>query len=42
MNISNFMLTLPVIFKGMVGIFAVTAVVIIIMILLNKLTNRTK
>ena len=40
MNIDLFLDTLPIMLKGMVGIFIVTGVIILIMILLNKLTAK--
>lgn len=40
MNISAFLITLPIMAKGMLGIFAVTAVIILCMVILNKLTNK--
>lgn len=40
MNINNFLLTLTVMVKGMFGIFAVTGVIIISMLLLNFFTQK--
>ena len=40
MDIANFLLTLPIIAKGLVGIFAVTAVVVLAVMALNSLTSR--
>ncbi len=37
MNINGFLATLPVIGKGMLGIFVVTAVIVSIIYLLNKI-----
>ena len=42
MNVEQFLYTLPFLLKGMVGIFAVTAVIILSITLLNKLTNKSK
>lgn len=42
MNIDNFLLSLAVMGKGMAGIFAVTIVIVIAMILLNKLGSGSK
>ena len=36
MNINGFLATLPVIGKGMLGIFVVTAVIVLVIYLLNK------
>ncbi len=38
MNIDNFLSTLPIMGLGMLGIFIVTAVIILITMALNKLT----
>ena len=40
MNINAFLETLPVMGKGMLGIFAVTVVIILAMMLLNKFTSQ--
>ena len=40
MNVELFLDTLPIMLKGMVGIFIVTGVIILIMLLLNKLTAK--
>lgn len=37
MNINGFLSTLPVIGKGMLGIFVVTAVIVLVIYLLNKI-----
>lgn len=42
MNIEALLYTLPVMAKGMLGIFIVTGVIILSMYLLNKLTGRSK
>ena len=42
MNVELFLETLPIMLKGMVGIFAVTIVIILIMTLLNKVTSKKK
>ncbi len=42
MSLENFVSSLSVMLKGMVGIFLVTGVIILIMILLNKLTDIKK
>ena len=39
-NLENFLSTLPTIGKGMLGIFAVTIVIIAITMLINKLTEN--
>lgn len=38
--VDSFMETLPIMGKGMLGIFVVTAVIILVVLLLNKLTNK--
>jgi len=40
MNFDAFLKTLPIMGKGMLGIFIVTCVIILIMVLLNKGTNK--
>lgn len=40
MNINAFLETLPVMAKGMLGIFAVTIIIVIAMMLLNKFTSE--
>ncbi len=40
MNINAFLETLPVMGKGMLGIFAVTLVIILAMMALNKFTSK--
>ena len=40
MNYEAFTGTLPIMGKGMLGIFIVTAVIILAMIVLNKITNK--
>lgn len=40
MNINAFLSTLPIMGKGMVGIFAVTLIIVIAMVLLNKFANK--
>ena len=39
-NVDNFVSTLPVMGKGMLGIFIVTAAIILTVILLNKFTSK--
>ncbi len=41
-NVGLFLQTLPIMLKGMLGIFIVTGVIILIMILLNKFTANNK
>lgn len=41
-NVELFLQTLPIMLKGMLGIFIVTGVIILIMILLNKFTADNK
>ncbi len=38
----NFQNTLPIMGKGMLGIFIVTAVIVLTVTILNKVTNRKK
>ncbi len=40
MNINEMISTLPIMAKGMLGIFIVTAVIILSMILLNKFSGK--
>ncbi len=40
MNFEGMLGTLPIMAKGMVGIFIVTGVIILIMTLLNKFTSK--
>lgn len=40
LNIDQFLMTLPVMLKGMCGIFIVTAVIILMIVALNYLTVR--
>ena len=40
MNYQNFLTTLPIMGKGMLGIFIVTLVIVLCMVLLNKFTNK--
>ena len=40
MNINAMISTLPIMAKGMLGIFIVTAVIILSMILLNKFSDK--
>jgi len=40
MNYQNFLATLPIMGKGMLGIFIVTLVIVLCMVLLNKFTNK--
>ena len=42
MNVELFMQTLPYMAKGMLGIFAVTLVLVACILLLNRLTSRKK
>lgn len=42
MNIEAFLQSLPLMGKGMLGIFLVTGVIILAMVLLNKLTAGRK
>ena len=39
MNFESLSQTLPVMVKGMAGIFRVTLVIVLVMVLLNKLTR---
>ena len=39
MNINAFLSTLPIIGKGMLGIFIVTAVIVFVIFLLNKMSK---
>lgn len=41
MNIQSLYETLPIMAKGMAGIFIVTAVIIIFMVLLNKFSSKS-
>ncbi len=40
MNFNVFLSTMPIMGKGMLGIFIVTAVIIVIMMMLNKFTGK--
>ena len=40
MNVEQFLYTLPFMLKGLVGIFAVTAVIILCIAILNKATSK--
>lgn len=40
LNINAFLETLPVMGKGMLGIFAVTIIIVVAMVLLNKFTSQ--
>jgi len=40
MNVQNFLATLPIMGKGMLGIFVVTFVIVLAMVLLNKFSNK--
>ena len=40
MNVQGFIDILPVIGTGMLGIFAVTLIMILVMVLLNKFTSK--
>lgn len=40
LDFQNFLDTLPIMGKGMAGIFVVTLVIVFLMWLMNKLTNR--
>ena len=40
MNVEQFLYTLPFMLKGLVGIFAVTAVIILCIVILNKATSK--
>ncbi len=42
MNLEQFLQTLPYMLKGMCGVFAVTAVLILSIVLLNRFTRRKK
>lgn len=42
MNFNVFFSTLPIMGKGMLGIFIVTAVIIVVMMLLNKFTGEKR
>lgn len=39
-NLERFLTTLPVMVKGMLGIFIVTAIIILAIVLLNKFTKK--
>lgn len=41
-NINTFLATLPIMGKGMLGIFVVTVIIIAAMIILNAATNNKK
>lgn len=41
-NYHTFLKTLPVMVKGMSGIFIVTAIIILVMYTINKLTGKKK
>lgn len=41
-KLDNFKVALPVIWKGWLGVFVVTAIIIIVVLLLNKISNRQK
>jgi hypothetical protein len=41
-NFDVFKETLPIMAKGMIGIFAVTAIIILVILLLNKFTTTKK
>lgn len=41
-NLENFLGSLPIMGKGMLGIFIVTGVIILTVYLLNYFTNKTK
>ena len=40
MNLNALVSTLPIMVKGMLGIFIVTAIIILSMLLLNKFSDR--
>jgi len=40
MNVQLFLYTLPYMAKGMLGIFAVTLILVLCIVLLNKLSSR--
>jgi len=40
MHVDAFLETLPIMGKGMLGIFVVTAVIIVVTVVLNKLTEE--
>ena len=42
MNIDQFLYTLPIMGKGMLGIFIVCGAIILLMVLLNRLTSGKK
>lgn len=42
MNFNSLSQTLPIMLKGMVGIFIVTLVIILTMVVLNKTTDNKK
>lgn len=42
MNLENFLYTLPIMGLGMLGIFIVTALIIIVIAVLNKLTKPSE
>ncbi len=39
-NLERFLSTLPVMLKGMLGIFIVTAIIILTIVLLSKFTSK--
>ena len=41
-NIERFLSTLPVMLKGMLGIFIVTGIIILTIVLLSKFTKKNK
>ena len=41
-NVDLFLQTLPIMAKGLVGIFVVTGIIILSIYILNKATSRTK
>lgn len=42
MNVEQFLDTIPYMLKGMLGIFAVTAVIILTVVILNACSRRMK
>lgn len=41
MNMENFLTTLPIMGKGMAGIFIVTAVIILVMVILARIPDKS-
>ncbi|MEG0229840.1 MAG: hypothetical protein RR549_04305 [Oscillospiraceae bacterium] len=41
-DFQRFLSTLPIMLNGMLGIFIVTGIIILVMLVLNKITDKTK